>query len=66
MHDLGLIDVIHPDKLSPDVLSGWLAQDIKPPKVSRELIDLDGLSHLYRLVRDALATHPDPARLYFH
>ena len=66
LHALGLIDVLHPDQLNPDSLSSWLAQEINPPTGSRERIDLDGLSHLYWLVREALAAHPDPGRQFFH
>lgn len=47
LHELGLIDVLHPDKVNRDSLNRWLARHAPPPINVRERIDLDGLSHLY-------------------
>src|SRR5439155_18283327 len=41
MRDLGLLDVLHPDRLSPDALTEWLARPKATPPRPRDLIDLD-------------------------
>ena len=59
MRDLGLLDVLHPDRLSPDALTEWLARPKATPPRPRDLIDLDGLERLPRLLEEVLgdATH---------
>jgi len=58
MRDLGLLDVLHPDRLSPDALTEWLARPKATPPRPRDLIDLDGLERLPRLLEEVLG---DPA-----
>jgi predicted glycosyltransferase len=48
---LDLVDVLHPDALSPARLSKWLATDCRP-RQAREVVDMDGL----RRVVDFIAT----------
>jgi predicted glycosyltransferase/glutathione synthase/RimK-type ligase-like ATP-grasp enzyme len=54
MRDLGLVDVLHPDELSPRALSGWLARDLGPPPASRSRIDLGGLTRIPNLLGELL------------
>ena len=58
MRDMGLLDVLHPDRLSPDALTEWLARPKGTPPRPRDLIDLDGLERLPRLLEEVLG---DPA-----
>jgi len=44
MRDLGLIDMLHPDNLSPQAITEWLARDLGPPPPSRSRIDFGGLN----------------------
>jgi predicted glycosyltransferase len=61
LRDLGVVEVLHPDRLSPQTISAWLAQEHVPPRV-RGRIDLDGLSRVPSLLDDLLAT-PAPRRV---
>jgi predicted glycosyltransferase len=64
---LGLVDVLHPDALSPEALAGWLARPpAADPAGARARVRFDGLDRLPRLAAEALAaprraapTHPD-------
>ncbi len=47
LHELGLIDILHPSWVNRDSLNRWLSLHTPPPFRIRERIDLDGLSHLY-------------------
>ncbi|HEY6208551.1 MAG TPA: glycosyltransferase [Gemmatimonadales bacterium] len=54
MRDLGLVDVLHPDELTPQRLSAWLARDLGPPPPSRSRIDLGGLTRIPGLLAELL------------
>jgi predicted glycosyltransferase len=61
LRDLGLIDLLHPDDLSPAVLSCWLADAPTSPPRARHRIDLNGLAQLPRLLESLLAEPVGPA-----
>jgi len=61
LRDLGMLDVLHPDELSPGALTAWLARDFGPPR-ARALIDMDGLGRIPALLADLLSVHPSGAR----
>ncbi len=50
---LGLIDMLHPDKLSPQALSHWLAQPTRTPDVHNRL-DMQALNRLPHLLASLL------------
>jgi predicted glycosyltransferase len=52
----GLIDVLHPEQLSPDALSRWLAQDLRPRPSIHGLFDWGGLAKLPQFLDELLAT----------
>jgi predicted glycosyltransferase len=54
LRNLGLLDVLHPDDLSPGALTAWLAREIGPPPRVRDRIDLNGLARLQHLLREML------------
>jgi len=54
LRDLGLIDVLHPDHLTPQALSEWLARDLGAPPASRSRVDVGGLSRLPGLLEELL------------
>jgi predicted glycosyltransferase len=55
--DLGLIDLLHPDRVNPRTLTEWLAKDGTAPQI-RDRVNLNGLVRLPQLVEEALAaTH---------
>ena len=53
LRDLGLIDVLDADRLSPEALSAWLRRDLAPMRLEGKL-DLNGLDKLPELARKAL------------
>jgi predicted glycosyltransferase len=53
---LGLIDMLHPDRLDPATLAAWVSQPLSPPK--RGLLDTDGLDRFAALAAAALAASP--------
>lgn len=53
----GLVDVLHPDHLSPVALSTWLHQPLATPLVP-PAINLNGLANLQQEIRRLLATPP--------
>jgi predicted glycosyltransferase len=54
LRDLGLIDMLEIDALSPQRLSEWMARDLPPLKIEGR-INLNGLDHLRALAEEALA-----------
>ncbi len=52
---LGLLDMVHPDQLTPHHLSAWLAQRQPAPARPRHPVDLDGLNRLPNLALHLLA-----------
>jgi predicted glycosyltransferase len=55
LRDLGLIDVIHPDHLTPSAITAWLAGPDRQPPRAREHMDFEGLTRLPVLLEEVLA-----------
>ncbi len=49
LQQMGLLDVLHPDQLSPESLGRWLLQEGEPPRTAGR-IDLGGVQILPRLL----------------
>ena len=60
MRALGLIDVLHPDHLSPAALAEWLARDLGPRPPSRDRLDLSGLARIPVMLSELLGNGADP------
>jgi len=60
MQQLGLIDVLHPDQLSPRALTAWLARELGPPPPSRSRVDFGGLNRIPDLLAELLDASPSP------
>lgn len=52
---LGLLDVLHPERVNPRTLTQWLAKDGVAPRI-RDRVDLNGLARLPQLLEEALTT----------
>jgi predicted glycosyltransferase len=61
---LGLLDVLHPDRLNPGAISEWLRSAASEPqatlrptpyRAAREVLDMDGLSRLPVLLVNLMA-----------
>jgi len=52
---LGLVDMLHPDKLSPQALSEWLHRDISLSVPARKRIDMNGVQRLPKLLEELIA-----------
>jgi len=66
LHELGLLDVLHPDQLSPSTLTEWLARDLGPLPRIHDRIDLSGLTRLPHLLGEVLAGRRYPAQSPLH
>lgn len=53
--ELGLLEILHPDRLSSEVLSGWLGRDLSTPRDARDCMDFQGIQRLPRLLEGLLA-----------
>ncbi len=60
LRDMGLVDVLHPDKLSPQALTEWLARDPGPPPPTRRRVDLSGLTRIPGLLAELLGVPAGP------
>ena len=60
MRDLGLIDMLHPDNLSPRAITEWLARDLGPPPPSRTRIDFGGLNCIPGMLAALLEVSANP------
>lgn len=54
---MGLVDVLHPDDLSPSAIGRWLDRGDGPSCSARTVIDFNGLETLPALLRDVLTAH---------
>jgi predicted glycosyltransferase len=54
LRELGLLDVLHPSRLSPAAISAWLAQPPRPRPPARSQVRLDGLDNLPALLAEVL------------
>ncbi len=55
LRDLGALDVMDPEKMTPVTLSEWMERDKSPPVGIRDRIDFNGLSRIPHLAHDLLA-----------
>ena len=62
LRDLGLLDVLPLDQLSPRALSEWLARELGPLPRVRDRVDLNGLTRLPGLLEEVLAISPYPVQ----
>ncbi|MDQ3349465.1 MAG: hypothetical protein M3545_16050 [Acidobacteriota bacterium] len=60
LRQLGLIDALHPNAVTPAALSEWLTADLPPATRARDLINLNGLDRLPDLLEELLTA---PARI---
>lgn len=49
LSDLGLVDDLHPDDLTPHVLGRWFADAVRRPRTARTGVDLGGLHRVAEL-----------------
>ena len=55
----GVVEMCHPDDLSPGLVAGWLAR-AAGTRVDRSAVDLTGVTALAPLAAELLATEMDP------
>lgn len=58
LQELGLVDMLHPEKLSPESLSAWLRQKKSTPKI-RQKLDLKGLERIPQFIAEMLEGSPN-------
>ena len=57
--ELGLLETVHPDHVTPERISAWLSRDLGAPPEARARLDFEGLRRVPQLVEELLA----PAKL---
>ncbi len=60
LHALGLVDMLHPDKLNPQALAEWLRRDLSPLVPAHKRIDVNGMRYLPKLLAELVATPSRP------
>jgi predicted glycosyltransferase len=60
----GLVNVMHPNDVSPGSLSDWLASNGGPPPKASDCIDLNGLSRILDLARELLDSSSSSPRRF--
>lgn len=66
LHDLGLLDVMHPDDVSPSALSRWLCSNPASCRHARQSVNLDGTKRLPGLLQSVLKTSLPTTREVCH
>jgi len=61
LRSLGLVDMLHPDEVSPRALNQWLAHDLQLPAATSLQIDFDGAANLPRVLAEILGASADPS-----
>jgi predicted glycosyltransferase len=61
LRELGLLDMLHPDELTPRALTGWLGRKHMPTPPVRARINLNGLENLPHLLAEVIAAPARPA-----
>ena len=54
LRELGLIHLLHPDELTPQALTAWLARDLGPPPAVHSRVNFRGLRAIPRLLAELL------------
>jgi predicted glycosyltransferase len=65
LRDLGLLDMVHPDDLTPDALSDWLSSEIPVPPPVQSLLNWDGEANLPRLLDELMVAPLSKVRHLF-
>jgi predicted glycosyltransferase len=60
LRQLGLLEVLPPENVNPEVLGRWLQRELGPAPRVRERIDLNGTSRLPQFLQDLLEAAPHP------
>jgi predicted glycosyltransferase len=55
LRELGLLDMLHPDELSPRALTAWLLRDLPQPLSTRNHVNLNGLALLPHLLHELVS-----------
>jgi predicted glycosyltransferase len=58
---LGLLNMLHPDEVTPQALTEWLTRDLLPLPPLAERIDLNGLARLPQLLQEVLFAKSQPS-----
>jgi predicted glycosyltransferase len=58
LRDLGLLEMLHPDSLTPEALSEWLFRTIPAPPPVQSLFNWNGQANLPQLLDELLGTAP--------
>ncbi len=57
----GLLDMLHPDDLSPEALSSWIVADEGPVRAAESVLDFRGIRRIPRMLREMFVDDAPPA-----
>ncbi len=60
--EMGLLETLPPDRLSPAALSAWLAHSNGHPRPASDLLDFNGVKRLPELLAETFAAPPRPRK----
>lgn len=63
LEKLGLLDVLHPHKVTPESIKDWLQHDTGPPQSASELIDFGGLKRIPSLLNRIIDDSPTASQV---
>jgi predicted glycosyltransferase len=55
---MGLLDVAHPGKLTPEVIGRWVRKEVTSVPRASDIVNFSGLSHLPALLEELLEVQP--------
>ncbi|VAX41628.1 Mlr3248 protein [hydrothermal vent metagenome] len=58
----GLLDMLHPDALTPEALSAWMQSDASPMQPAERVLDFHGTQRLPELLLEALGRDTPPCQ----
>jgi predicted glycosyltransferase len=61
LRDLGLLQVLRPDRVSPSDITDWLGRDLGPSPRVRDCLDFNGGLRLPQLLQEVLDPQTEPA-----
>lgn len=59
LQEMGLVEVLHPEALTPAALTEWLGRDLGPPPASRSRVDLGALTRIPQFLAELLGITVD-------
>jgi predicted glycosyltransferase len=60
LRDMGLVDLLYPDELTPGALTKWIAHDAQTSRASASRLDWSGLARMPELLDEVYLKRSEP------